>query len=248
MMSTPFTIDYTSPGAPSNLVVTPVTVSPDPGTAAADLTWTGVSTSPENLERIEIWVNDQDEGWILAQWFTDPGVNFFRYHYPRSGVATTYRVLERVFSGSNVLTGLWAEEAATVTFPFISFVSVRFPNTRRAHTRYWPNQRESRGQSQDWHVPAGGRNYVEFAGSLRSTDLSLSAQYIDESGGSTAEAQKRALDALFDVTDPICVRDPRGHKWFTRFNGSLNWEYGKGGVRYSADFSMRKITHTEDLP
>jgi hypothetical protein len=247
-MSTPFTISFTAPNAPSNLTLTPVTVSPDPGVAAVDLKWTAVGTAPENLERIEIWVNDYKYGWILAQYFTDPSVTTWRYHYPRSGKATTYRVLQRVRSGSSTLTGLWAEATTTVTFPFISLVSIQFPNTRRASAKYWPNQSEQRLQTQDWHLPAGGSKYVEFTGSLRSSDLSLSAQYMDETGGPTAEAQKEALDALFDVTDPVCVRDPRGHKTFARFSGGYTWDFLKGTVRYATSFTMREIAHTEDLP
>jgi hypothetical protein len=245
-MSTPFSIDFTAPAAPTSLTLTPVTVGLDPSAAALDLAWTPVSTAPENLYRIEVWANDGD-GWILVAWFSDPAVTTFRYHFPRSGVDTTYRVLQRVWSGSNLLTGLWAEAHVILSFPFISLVSVKFPETRRVPIRYWPNQQEQWAQTQDWHIPAGGTHYVEMAGSLRNDDVSLSAQFIDEVGR-TAEQCYLALKGLFRVTDPFAVRDPRGHKWFARFSGNPSMDYGKGGVRYSTTFNVRQIAHVEDLP
>lgn len=249
-MPVPFTIDFTAPNAATSLTATPVTVSPDPSTAAVDLAWGGISTSPENTERIEIWAEEtNNEGVVVnnrVAYFTNPAIASFRWHFPRSGIATTYRVIQVVRSGGSTLNGLWATVVQTVTFPFLSLVSVKRPLTHRIPIRYWTTQRESLLQSQEWQLPAGGANFVEQTGSLAGAEFPLTFQFIEETG-LTAEQQMQLVRLVFYGKDTMGFRDPRGHKHFGRFNGNVSADYGKGGVRYSGDFTFRRTSYAENL-
>ena len=249
-MPVPFTIDFTAPGATGNLVATTLLQLYDHPSfpSSVRLTWNPIETAPENVEKIEIWAIDSYGATRIAR-FTDPAVSAFTYHYPRSAQNTTYQVIQFIRSGGNILVGLWGQASATVTLTILSIVSVSSPVSLRVAVDAWPTFREKLTQSQEWSVPAGGSDYVEQAGSLRGRDLSLSGQLYDRADGSNVTAQdtRAALSALFDTRDITCVRDPRGNKWFARFMGDIDLDYGKGGVRYNATWSMRRVAHAEGV-
>jgi hypothetical protein len=83
-MAVPFTIDFTAPNAPTNVNAAPVTLLRAPEADAVQITWTPVSTAPENLVRQELWMNDGVDWTRIAYW-TDPAVASYTYPFPRSG-------------------------------------------------------------------------------------------------------------------------------------------------------------------
>jgi hypothetical protein len=243
-MAVPFTIDFTAPNAPTNVNAAPVTLLRAPEADAVQITWTPVSTAPENLVRQELWMNDGVDWTRIAYW-TDPAVASYTYPFPRSGKNILYQLNQIVRSGSNTLTGLWGSDTAQVNLAHLSLVSVKAPQTRRVSIRAWPSQRRTFTQNQDWHYPAGGTNPIELPGSLRGRDWSLSGQLYDREDGVTAEQTMEDFVTLFDTYDIFCLRDPRGSKDFCRFNGNPTDNFGKGGVRHELDFQVRKVAYVE---
>jgi hypothetical protein len=246
-MPVPFTIDFTAPGVASNVTLATLAQLFDvPGyPSSVRLTWSTIPTAPENIDRIEIWALDDVQVTRIAR-FTDPAVSQFTYHYPRSGKNTTYQIFQFVKGASGAVTaGLWAQVAAQITLPYISMVNTAAPISRRVVFDAWDSFRERLLQTQEWQIPAGGSNYIELAGSLRGRDLPMSASLYDRADGVTAQQLKSAFTTLFDTRDPICVRHPRGDKWFSRFNGDAEVDYLPGGVRYRLSWTMRRIAYTE---
>ncbi len=244
-MATPFTINFTAPAAPTNVTATPVTLLRAPEPDAVQITWTAVSTAPENLVRQELWAND-GVSWTRIAYWTDPAVTSYTYPFPRSGKNILYQLNQVVnVAGGGTQTGLWGSATATVNLTHISLVSVKSPQTLRVSIKAWPSQRVTLTQTQDWHTPAGGTDMKELPGSIRSREISLSGQLYDRSDGVTAEQTWQDFQDLFDTNDIFCVRDPRGGKWFSRFLGNPSSTYGKGGVRHELDFVVRRVSYTE---
>jgi hypothetical protein len=113
---------------------------------------------------------------------------------------------------------------------------------------------------QQWHIPAGGSDYIEVSTQHRGRDLSWSGQLFnrqDESGVTADEDVQRfrdLFDGVYDSArdaydaDVLCARDPRGGKHFVRFNGNPTITYekgGDGGVRYTLTFGLRRVAYTE---
>jgi hypothetical protein len=250
MPATPFTIDFTSPAAPTALAVTPLAFSFDPAAnySSHRLTWVPVSTAPENIARIEIWSIDVYQTTRIA-WFTDPSVATFDYHFPRFSTPIEYQIHQIVrAAGGGTLTGLWGNIAGnTIANRCLSIVSVINPVAHRITFEAWSDFGEQLTQSQEWQIPAGGQNYFEVGGSLRGRDMNLSVMMHNRSDGVTALQEKIALETIFDAIPPetMCLRHPRGGKWFGRFNGNWSLPYIYGGERYSASGGFRRTSFKE---
>jgi hypothetical protein len=252
-MANAFTIDFTAPAAVTNLTAIPYTLLRAPEPDAVFISWLPVATAPENLIRQELWMTDGTTGpdglaiWTKLGWWTDPSVRTYLYPYPASNKNVLYQINQVVRSGASTLTGLWGNDAAQVTLNHISLVSVLAPQTRRVAIMAWPTERETLVQEQDWHVPAGGTNYIELPGSLRGREVNMSGQLFDRPDGVTAEQTMQDFRNLFDTKDIFCARDPRGGKWFARFLGNPTSNYGKGGVRHELDFNIRRVAFVEGV-
>jgi len=250
MATVPFTVDFTAPGALSSLTATNTSLAFDPpGTGSThSLIWTPVTTAPENLIRIEVWSEDAFEARKVAQ-FTDPAVTSLLYYFPRVGIPITYKVFQIIRSGAATLIGLSAQATITATSKCLSLVSVVNPVAHRIALQAWSDFGETLQQNQEWGIPAGGQDYFEVGGSLRGTDINIAAELFNRTDGSgiTALDEKLALEALFKAIPPetVCLRHPRGGKWFGRFNGSWSFPYIYGGERYRASGGFRKTSFVE---
>lgn len=249
MPDTPFTISFTSPSAPSNLAVANTVMGFDPAGKASShtLTWIPVSTAPENIDKIEVWTIDAYESRRVA-WFSDPAVTSFVYHFPRLNTAIQYQIRQVVKkSGGGTQVGLWGTLSGQLaTSPVLSLVSVINATAHRVGFDAWDEFGESYLQNQEWQIPAGGQNYFEIAGSLRGRDMNL-AVHMEDRTSKTALQTKLALETLFDSIPPetMCLRHPRGGKWFGRFNGNISVPYVYGGSRYRASFGFRRTSYKE---
>jgi hypothetical protein len=250
LMAIPFTIDFTAPGATGNLTLAAITRTLDPTgyPNAIRLTWLPVTTAPENIDRIEIWMSDSQDTRRIAR-FTNPAVTTYVYHFPRSGDNTEYYIIQFLKSGTNVLTGLWGIASMTLSFPFIHLASVKSPATLRLPIQYWTNQQETLTQTQDWQLPAGGTEYIEVSGSLRGTEFAVTGQLIDaqDASGITAEQLAAMFRAMFKTRDIFCYRNPRGHKLFIRPLGNPTLPHLPGTIRYTLSFNVRTVAYTEGV-
>jgi hypothetical protein len=250
MAVTPFTIDFTSPAAPTSLTVTPLAVSYDPSGSFSlhRLTWLPVSTAPENIDKIEVWTIDAYDTKRVA-WFTDPAVVTFDYYFPRFGIPIEYQIHQIVkVAGGGTQVGLWANVTNNIlTNRCLSIISVINPLAKRVSFEAWGDFSEGLLQTQEWQIPAGGQDYFEVAGSLRGRDMNLAVEVADRQDGVTALQQKIALETLFDTIPPetCCLRHPRGGKWFGRFSGNWNIPYVYGGSRYKASGGFRRTSFRE---
>lgn len=251
MPSIPFTIDFTSPAAPTSLAVANTALNFDPTGqySAHTLTWTPVSTAPENILRIEVWTTDAYEAKRIA-WFTEPAVTSFIYYFPRFNTSITYQILQIVKGpGGITQVGLWATLTTSLLNNCLSFVSVLNPVSHRVSFQAWTDFTESLLQSQEWQIPAGGQDYFEVGGSLRGRDINLGVELADRQDGSgiTALAHKISLEQLFDAIPPetVCLRHQRGGKWFGRFNGNWNVPYIYGNGRFRASGTFRRTSFKE---
>jgi hypothetical protein len=253
-----FSVSYTAPAAPNNLQAVPFAMPTDPVATGVVLTWDTLGTDPLQHQYTEVWINEGGDDIRVAR-IADVAVTSFFYPFPRSGIDVEYKVRQIVNTGGNTVeNGLFAQAFARVDLTHLSLVSVIAPSSRRVTIQAWPSQSEVLTQpEQAWHLPAGGRDYVEIPTRIRGRDLSWSGQIFDrqDESGITADDEAQRLRDLFDgiydaVTDVVtpdilCARDPRGGKWFVRFNGNLTLSYGKGGVRYDASFGLRRLAYTE---
>jgi hypothetical protein len=241
-----FTVTFVAPPVPGNVQAVPVTVGDESAPTAVLISWDAVSTSPENLESIEIWMRDSRDDKRIAR-FTDPGATAFLYHYPREGEIVEYRVRQRVRSGSNVTDGLFGTAETQINLDRISLISVNNPYGERLYLQAWSSQRINLLQEQNWQVPAGGTDYVEIPGLLRGREIVVSLQFFDAQDGSgrTAEDDLEMLYTMFDGRDILCLRDARRGKWFGRISGNPSVAYGKGGVRATADITLRRVAFDE---
>lgn len=248
-MAIPFTIDFTAPGAPSNLTVTPLEQSFDfPGEPSIHrLTWLPIGTSPENLFSLEIWTTDAIGGDQRIAVFSDPAVTTFDYHFPRTNKAIQYRIFQRIRAGATITTGLFATTTATLTNRGLILASVISPVAHRINLYAIGGFVEGLLQTQEWQIPAGGQNYYEIAGSLRGRDMSWNCDLFTRYDGVTAEQHKLALETIFDAIPPetCCLRHPRGFKWFGRINGNISLPYVYGGERYTGSISFRRTSFRE---
>jgi hypothetical protein len=244
-MAVPFTIDFTAPGSAGNLNATTVmrTLDPTGWPNSIRLTWLPLPTAPENIDRIEIWLSDGvDVKRILR--FTDPALTTYTYSFPRSGKISEFTIYQFLKDGT---VGLWGIDTQSVSFPYIHIVSVTDPASLRLPVQYWPSQRESLTQTQEWQLPAGGTEYIELAGSLRGKEFVIQGQLIDAQDGSgvTAEDIAEMFRNLWTKRHIWCYRNPRGHKLFVRPMGNAGLSHEKGSVRYLLDVSVRTVAHTE---
>jgi hypothetical protein len=245
-MPVPFTIDFTAPNAPTNVVATPLKLLRAPEFDAAQITWSPVTTPPENLLRQELWMNDGVD-WTRIGYWSDPAVKSFVYPFPRSRKSILYQINQIVRVGAATQTGLWGADDLTVTLNHLSLVSIREPQTIRFAASAWESQRVAFKQAQDWHFPAGGRDPVEMPGSLSNREVSISPQLYDRVDGVTAEQSYLDFETLFDSKHIFCLRDPRGNKWFSRFLGDPTDTFGKGGVRHNFDIQVRRVAYQEGV-
>lgn len=249
MPATPFRIDFTAPSAPSNITVTNTIMPFDPAGKASshNIVWVPVSTAPEDIDKIEVWTIDAYEARRIA-WFSDPAVTSFLYHFPRLNTNIQYQIHQIVKQpGGGTQIGLWgALTGQLATHPNLSLVSVINPSAHRVGFDAWDEFGESYLQNQEWQIPAGGQNYFEIAGSLRGRDMNLNV-HMEDRTGITALQTKLALEQLFDSIPPetMCLRHPRGGKWFGRYNGNISVPYVYGGSRYRASFGFRRTSFQE---
>jgi hypothetical protein len=248
--TTPFTIDFTSPAAPSNLVVANTLMARDNlnSPTAHTLTWTPVTTAPENLDGVEIWTIDAYDQKRIAR-FSDPAITSYIYPHPRANIPVQYQIHELVRSGGNTLTGLWASTTITLPMRTLTLVSTLNPTAHRIAVDAWTDFVEDLTQTQEWQIPAGGQDYFEIAGSLRGSDGSTTLQIFDREDGSGVTGAQLLDDfkTLFRIIPPetISLRDPRGNKWFGRFSGNARITYLKKTNRTSIDIGFRQTNFVE---
>lgn len=245
-MPVPFDVDFTSPGSSTNLTAATSLMSGDPPSqpSAVALTWLALPVAPENLLRAELWAIDGVAVTRILT-FTDPAITSYIYPFPRSRQTTEYRIIQWLADGR---TGLWGTDSEIVTMDYVSLVSTINPTTKRVILQARTSESEEWTQTQDWHIPAGGDNYKEIAGSLRGLDIPVTAQMFDRIDGSgvTSEVTKTRLRTIFDAkTETICLRNYRGLKAFGKINGNVSVPYVYGANRYNVSFSFRRTSFTE---
>jgi hypothetical protein len=238
-----FRVEFPTPNVVRNVEASAARSNLDTNDSTILLTWDYSDIAPDDFEGYNVYRTGPDGRRVRIVTLKSSAQRAWIDPHPVSGVEYDYELTQSVRQGVDLVESEPRKKSAKVNLSYAVLNSIDIPSYR-VPIKFWRSRQiDHRGQ-EDIRLPWGSTKPVVVTGMGDYVELSIEAQFIDDTTGSAMD-HVAALKNLLALRRIVCYRDPLGRRLFGLL--SLVSEDDMRGKIYNARLRFLETAYIENI-